>query len=114
MNFNIKIWHKYRHEAANLANHIETYKTDEGIILLEKKVLKAYIQQITDILKECTDYMNKCGMTIADPLWKYNEKHQNTHASNKSFIYKDRMSKKLIKDYGYDFMKLPFRECREG
>lgn len=112
MNFHMSVWHKYRKQASIIGNHIDSYKNNKGVILLEKKILEGYIQQITDILKECNEYMDKCGLTPTPILWKYNVKDPTTHPSNKAFIYKDRMTKQAIKAYGSGFMFDDLKEAK--
>lgn len=104
MNFHISVWNKYRSEAGILGNHINSYKDRFGVINLDKDTLHGYIAHITCILKECSDYLDKCGLTMPPGLWKYNVKDPTTHPSSKSFLYKDRMSKRAIKGYGSEFM----------
>ncbi len=104
MKFDLKVWNKYRSQADLLACHINSYKDDNGIIHLEKEILHEYIGHITLILKECDDYIEKCGLTESKPLWEYNLKDSTTHPSSKSFLYKNCMSKRAIKNYGKEFM----------
>ena len=114
MIFQIDMWYKYRKQADVIGKHIASFKDEKGAIHLDKKVLEGYIQQITTILKECSDYMDKCGLTMGKPLWKYNVKQQATHPSNETFKFKDRMTPEAISLYGSNFMQDGFKECREG
>ncbi len=105
MNFHISVWNKYRREADIIGRHIASYQDKKTrIINLDKEVLAGYIAHITCILLECSNYMDKCGLTMPPGLWKYNVKDPTTHPSNKLFLYKDRMSKKAIRSYGEEFM----------
>ena len=104
MSFNISVWNGYRNQAAILAHHIQCYKDALGFIKLDKDTLQGYVAHITCILKECSNYMDKCGLTMTPGLWKYNVKDPSTHPSSKSFLYKDYMSKKAIRAYGENFM----------
>ena len=104
MNFHISVWNKYRNQAGILGTHIQSYKDALGIIHLDKDTLHDYIAHITCILKECSNYMDKCGLTMPSGLWKYDVKDPTTHPSNKLFLYKDCMSKQAIKKYGREFM----------
>jgi hypothetical protein len=105
MNFNLKVWNKYRHQAAILGEHIGSYIDKKTkVINLDKEVLAGYVAHITCILLECSDYMDKCGLTLPPALWKYNVKDPTTHPSSKLFLYKDCMTNKAIKAYGFEFM----------
>lgn len=104
MNFKISEWKKYRNQASVLGEHIQSYKDATGIINLDKDSLYGYIAHITAILKECSNFMDKCGLTMPPSLWKYNVKDPTTHPSSKLFLYKDRLSKKAIRAYGSEFM----------
>ncbi len=104
MNFYLKEWYEYRSKSRLIGKHIQSYKDKTGTINLDKETLQGYIAHITCILKECTDYMDKCGLTVTPSLWKYNVKDPTTHPSSKLFLYKDRMSKKAIRAYGNGFM----------
>ncbi len=99
MNFDIKVWSKYRNEATVIGNHIASHKDHNGFIIMKKADFKEYIQQITDILKECSNYMDKCGMTPPAPLWKYNPDDTETHPSHPAFKHKDKMTKEAINRY---------------
>jgi len=101
MKFDIKVWQRYRNEATVLGNHIASHKDHNGFIIMKKADFKDYIQQITDILKECSNYMDKCGMTAPAPLWKYKADNPETHPSHPAFKYKDRMTPKAIKIYNH-------------
>jgi len=91
MNFKISIWNKYRKQASLLGDHIQSFKDNKGFIKMDKKQLEGYIAHITCILKECSNYMDKCGLTVPSPLWKYKANDPTTHPSNKLFLYKDCM-----------------------
>ena len=105
MNFHISVWNKYRNQAGILGEHIGSYRDKKTrIINLDKETLGGYIAHITCILLECSDYMDKCGLTLPPALWKYDAKDPTTHPSSKLFLYKDRMSKKAIRSYGSEFM----------
>jgi hypothetical protein len=104
MNFHISFWNKYRSQAGILGTHIQSYKDALGVIHLDKDSLHGYIAHITCILKECSTYMDKCGLTMPPSLWKYNVKDPTTHPSSKLFLYKECMSKQAIKKYGSEFM----------
>ncbi len=113
MKFEIKTWHQYRKQASVIGKHIGSYKDDKGIIHLDKAVLQGYIQQITDILKECSDYMDKCGLTAPPALWKYDEEDPKSQASSIAFIHKDKMSKQCIKSFGKQFMSEEVKPKKE-
>ena len=105
MNFHLSVWHKYRKQADIIGKHIASYQDKKTrVINLDKETLAGYIAHITCILLECSDYMEKCGLTLPPALWKYDAKDPTTHPSSKHFLYKDRMSKKAIRDYGSEFM----------
>lgn len=104
MNFHLDMWNRYRRQAGILGEHIQSFKDNKGIIHMEKEQLAGYIAHITCILKECDDYMNKCGLTMPPALWKYNAKDPTTHPSSKLFLYKDCMTEFEIKAYGSEFM----------
>jgi hypothetical protein len=114
MNFQFKTWHQYRKQSMFVGKHIAAFKDDTGAIHLEKKELEAYVAQITAILLECSEYMDKCGLTAAPPLWKYNSEDPNSQPSSVAFKYKDRMTKKQIKAYGKGFMMEPVPEPKKA
>lgn len=114
MNFQLSVWNKYRSQAAILGKHIDSYKDDKGIIHLDRDSLEGYVAHITCILKECSNYMDKCGLTMPPGLWKYNVKDPTTQPSSVAFLYKDRMSKKQIRAYGAVFMSKPIPEPKEA
>lgn len=115
MIFNISIWHEYRKKAAMIGKYIDSFKDDKKVIHMKKHALETSIKKITDILKECSEYMDKCGVTLPGALWKYDPKVQLTHASNENFAFKDRMTEKEINRYGDDFMSHPFeQQCKNG
>ncbi len=113
MNFDIKIWNEWRHQASILAEHILSYKDDKGILHIDKEQLQGYIAHITCILKECDNYMDKCNLTSMPGLWKYDAKDVTTHPSSIAFLYKDRMTKQQIRNYGEGFMSEPIPEPKE-
>ncbi len=113
MKFSLNTWNKYRSRAGILAEHILSYKDKKGIIHLEKEILDGYIGHITFILKECSNYMEKCGLKVPDPLWKYIPKDPTTHPSNVSFLYKHTMTKEQIVAYGPKFMSSSLKEIKE-
>lgn len=104
MIFKLSVWNKYRHEAAILGEHIQSFKDGFKLINLDKDILQGYIAHITCILKESSTYMEKCGLTIPPPLWKYNVKDPTTHPSSSKFLYKKCMSEQEIRNYGNEFM----------
>lgn len=105
MNFHISVWNKYREQANVLGKHIESYRDKKTLVInMDKEALTRYIAHITCILVECSEYMDKCGLTCQSPLWNYDIKDPTTHPSSKQFLYKDRMSKQAIKKYGLEFM----------
>jgi alpha-glucosidase (family GH31 glycosyl hydrolase) len=113
MNFDIKIWSNFRKQAEIIGKHIASYKDDKGIIHMEKKDLESYIAHITVILKLCSDYMDKCGLTPPPPLWKYDDEDPTSLASSVAFIHKDKMSKKCIKAFGKTFMSEEVKPKKE-
>jgi hypothetical protein len=113
MNFHLSVWNKHRSQALILGNHIQSYKDKNGIIKMDRDTLEGYIAHITCILKECSIYMDKCGLTRPTCLWKYDTKDPTTHPSSKAFLYKDRMSKQAIKAYGEGFMTEDVKEPKK-
>ncbi len=107
MNFHMTMWNKYIKEADVLGKHIQSHKTDNGLIAMEREALDGYIAHITCILKELSNYMDKCGLTMPSALWKYSPRDPTTHPSSVVFKYKDRMSAQAIKQYGEEFMTKP-------
>ncbi len=92
MKFDIKVWLKYRKKAQAIGDYLDACRNKKGIIQLEKDKLALYISQITDILKRCSDYMDKCGMVMPKPLWRFDLKDPTTHLSSPIFVYADRLS----------------------
>ncbi len=113
MNFHISVWNKYRDNARILGDHIQSYKNDKGIILMDKESLEGNIAHITCILKECSNYMDKCGLTERAGLWEYKRDDPTTQPSSVAFLYKDRMTKQQIKAYGEGFMTEPLPEPKK-
>lgn len=103
MKFDINIWNKYRDDVKIVGNHLEIYKDSYGYIN-EREGSRMCLEKITNILKNCSDYMNKTELKTPDPLWEYNIEDPTTHPSSKSFLYKDLMSKKAVNNYGRQFM----------
>ena len=114
MKFSLNVWYQYRSKAAILGEHIQSYKDKKGIIRLEKETLEGYIAHITCLLKECSNYMEKCDLNSPSPLWKFKLKDPTTHPSSIAFLYKDKMTEKQIKEYGDKFMSLPLKEENEA
>jgi len=79
MNFHLSVWHKYRKQADIIGKHIASYQDKKTrVINLDKETLAGYIAHITCILLECSDYMEKCGLTLPPALWKYDAKDPTT------------------------------------
>lgn len=114
MNFYLSTWNRFRQQAGILAEHILKFKDDKGIIKMDKDQLEGYIAYITCILKECSNYMDKCGLTITPPMWKYSVKDPTTHPSSVAFLYKDRMTPEQIKAYGEGFMSEELPEPKKA
>lgn len=104
MKFNLDTWNSYRQEAAELANYLATTKNEIGIMDVDKHTKERYIASITLILRQCSKYIDKCGIGMPVSLWKYNNKDTTTHPSSKKFAYKHCMTNEQIKNYGSDFM----------
>lgn len=104
MKFNINTWNKYRIQANAIGAYITYHKDEKGFINMTKKELDECIDKITEILRLCSKYMNTFDMKMTKSLWEYNRECPTTHPSSKSFLYKHRMSKQAIRNYGNDFM----------
>ena len=98
MEFSIKKWLDYRKKASLLADFIQAHKSpildEKGQvkaykIQLPKEELHAKISQITSILRECSEYLDCCGMQMKKPLWKFNIDDVTTWKSHKDFAYGD-------------------------
>jgi hypothetical protein len=114
MNFHLSVWDKYRREAGVIGNHIASYQDKKTrVIHLDKDALDGYVAHITCILLECSNYMDKCGLTRPSPLWKYNAKDPTTQPSSVAFKYKDRMTPAAIKKYDEGFMSEPIKETKK-
>jgi hypothetical protein len=114
MNFNINKWIKYRKQAETLGLHITSYKDDKGTIHMDKETLLGYIAHITSILKMCSNYMDKCNLTMPAPLWKYKVKDPTTQPSSVAFLYKEFMTPEAIQAYGEGFMSEPLPEPKKA
>lgn len=111
MNFTLNVWNKYRKQARVLSDHINSYRDRKTkVINLHKETLAGYIAHITCILLECSNYMDKTGLTLPPALWKYVNDDPTTHPSSVAFKYKDLMTAKQIKAYGEGFMSTPVSE----
>lgn len=86
-NFDIKVWNEYRNRASKISERIGKCKDQYGNIIMPKKELKLCIDEISAILKQSANYMDKNGMRMPKPLWKYIEKDTTTHASSQDFKY---------------------------
>lgn len=105
MKFSIEKWGKYRKKVLALGEVINSYKDKKGKIdINSNEIIKKYQDEIDIILSNCSFYLDRCKIKSGLPLWFYNNKNPETHASNVEFKYKDRMSKKEIDDYGEEFM----------
>lgn len=105
MNFHINVWNKYRLKADVIGRHISSCQDKKTrVINLDKDVLSSYVKEISCILLECSNYMDKCGLTMIPGLWKYNPQDPTTHPSSKKFLYKNRICKKVMRSYGKEFM----------
>lgn len=87
MKFNIKTWGQYRQQARYVAKYMQSFKDECGVIQLQKKEFDSFVGQITSILEECSEYMDKCGLTMKPPLWNYDHKDPRTHMSSKEFAF---------------------------
>ena len=103
--FDLHIWNNYRMKAQRIGEKIDSFKDSSGVIHLKKEVLQDYIAQITDILQDCSIYMDKCKKFLPSALWTYNNKQDTTHPSNVKFMFKDKMTAELIYKYGENFMQ---------
>lgn len=113
LKFDIRTYNQYRKQAHVIGKHLRRFKNDDGVIDMDKETLAFYIGQITAILKECSNYLDKCGLTMPPPLWKYDVEDPKTQPSSVAFAYKDRMTKKAIKAFGKDFMSKPLKPKKE-
>lgn len=104
MNFELKKWYEHRANASILGEYIQGSKDNNGIRHLERETLDGYVAHITCILKECSNYMDKCGLTMPAALWKYKHDDITTHPSNRKFKYEGLMNLEQIRAYGVDFM----------
>lgn len=85
--FDIKVWNQYREKASKISERIGNCRDQYGNIVLPKKELKLLIDEISAILKQSSNYMDKNGFRMPKPLWKYDEKDTTTHASSPDFKY---------------------------
>lgn len=115
MRFHLSMWHKFKKDAEVFGAHIDSKRNKETrLINLNKDTLDGYIAHITCILLECRQYMDKCGLTLRPPLWKYDVKDPTTQPSNVAFKYKHLMSKQAIKAYGEGFMAEPLPKAKKA
>lgn len=87
MDFDIKVWLEMREEANKIGEELNTYRDEKGKIQLPKEELDMRIEKITEILKSCSAYMNRCRLKMPRPKWKYNIKNEATHVSSEHFAY---------------------------
>jgi hypothetical protein len=112
MKFDINIWNKYRKQAKIIGDYIQSFKDKKGHITMEPNQLELCIRQITDILNECSTYMDKCGITASITPWMYDPENPETQPSSIAFLHKDKMPKSVIAAYGRGFMSKPVKESK--
>lgn len=54
---------------------------------LSKSVQMDLQSDITSLIKRSNKYMDQCGLRMPKPLWYYDRKNPETHASSEQFIY---------------------------
>jgi hypothetical protein len=96
MKFDINVWLSYRKQARIIADYIQAHKEifydfhgnfKKCKLNMEKYELEYNIKKITLILKECSEYLDRCGMNIPKSLWKYDNDDPTTWVSSKHFAY---------------------------
>ena len=78
MDFDIKIWWEFRDRANKIGSELDKYRDENRKIGLLKQDLDRYIERITEVLKECSSYMDSCGLKIPS---KYNN-NSNGHLAS--------------------------------
>lgn len=87
MNFDIRVWIKYRKNAEKIAEYIAERKDGDGYTDIHRKELNELVDDITIHLKKCSNYLNKSGIKMPAPLWRYVLNDPTTHKSSPQFAY---------------------------
>ena len=98
MEFNVKVWRGYYDQINILGQYLKDSRPDwEGnppkftISLQERKQVEDEIKQIS---KLSSDYLDKCKLHPHEPKWVYNPRNETTWASSEKFIFHHFMPKK--------------------
>lgn len=93
MQFSIYKWNKYRLKAKEVGLLLDEIKAKNGgKVNMKDETVLDHLDAITGILYECSNYMNKCGLSMPATLWRYDSKDETTHISCKEkFAYKELM-----------------------
>lgn len=86
MEFDVNVYREYYDEVHRLGEQLVKYF--DGVSPLDLVDFKALQKEISDILQECSNYLDECGMNIPAALWQYRPGDPTTWASDKNFRYR--------------------------
>lgn len=95
MKFSVKDWRTYYDEihtlgkklSESMPKYMDTGECIPPVAPLSQNVQKDLENKIKNLRQRSNKYLDQCGMRIPQPLWRYNRKNPETHASSSKFKY---------------------------
>lgn len=82
-----KGWLRFYYKAHSVENPVSYDKERKRRLPLAEGVFEAFIDKVSVILKQSSDYLDKNHVPLPEPLWRYNPDDPTTHMSSPHFAY---------------------------